>query len=246
MSSPKFVAFPEIVHGLLIDYPGYIGASINGLTDNSGSAVLISAMEAHGKKLLVFDYASTETIRSLRPPEIQARLEKIWPHIERAITQDIRPPLSVIIDLFRVNRRAASIQLKVEKQIAAGLIRDIEQQKPLFLGAKLWMGDGFLGSMRILKIIHERFPGLPIVAGGPVVASVQGTLLKEYPQLTYAIRGEADLALPYFVEFLQGQRSRANVPNLIFRQEDRSIGQTATCQIEELNALPLPDYSRKA
>ncbi len=243
MFAHKTIAAQEQVRGIVMNYVGMPAASFNSFQRDSGLAQLIAVMRSHGTPVKVIDLASTDIIRRLRPPFMQRQLKGIWSALQNAIGAGRGPSLLTVIKLFGLDLLSYFYQRTFERRIARELIEEIEAVRPSFFAAKLWMGDGFKGSMRIIRDIHRHFPGLPIVVGGPLTVPAGQEILEHYPSVTYVIRGEADISLPYLQEVLQGKRLHGTVPNLLYRYPDGAIGQTPGLFVSDLRSFVMPAIS---
>ena len=136
----------------IINWVGYPAASVNSFQHDSGLGSLISNLRKVKVDMTLYDYASVGIVKKLRPLWLRNRLKPIWRTIRDSLDAGVDPPRSVALKLLFWGLFSFFIQRKVEKDVTKEMITKIAKDKPLFFGAKLWMGDGFLGSMRILKI----------------------------------------------------------------------------------------------
>jgi len=117
----------------------------------------------------------------------------------------------------------------------------VRNTKPDFIGVKLF-GNGFRFLLELAKKMKEVSPDSVVVAGGPQVMLYKELIFKITNSVDFLIYGESELAMKEFIEFLKGQRQLRSVRNLIFK-EDTEIIRNKLKLIEDLDSLPLPDWS---
>lgn len=98
--------------------------------------------------------------------------------------------------------------------------------------------------VHIVALLKQEFPHVPIVVGG-----IYATLLPEFiagiPGIDYVVSGEGEYRLPLLLEALfTGSIALERIDGLAYRlQNGEIVLQKIENYIENLDALPLPDYS---
>lgn len=92
----------------------------------------------------------------------------------------------------------------------------------------------FFQSMAWIKAIREKVE-VPVIVGG-VHLSIYPRETLTYPELDYAVTGEAEIALPALLDALVRRRNLADVRGIAFRQADGTVVVTpkaADCDVDE-------------
>ncbi len=92
-----------------------------------------------------------------------------------------------------------------------------------------------------LRWISERFPNATLILGGQYSNIKFESLMKDYPQIDYVVRGDAELALPMLIEALMGKGELADIPNLAMRLPNGDIKSPPIHYID-VNAEPSPSF----
>ena len=95
-----------------------------------------------------------------------------------------------------------------------------------------------VGSYAIADELRSR--GIPVVFGGPHVSFLPEEALAH---ADFCITGEGETGFPLLVEALNGNRTFEDVPGLVWRENGRIRRNPAAAPIEDLDALPFPDFS---
>lgn len=98
-------------------------------------------------------------------------------------------------------------------------------------------------SERTAKIIKEQNPDVKIVVGGAGPTSIgDQQYLRESP-FDVCVKGEGEDILPQVVEsILSGERLK-NIPNIIYKEDGRTVETRTHYTYVDVNSLPLPDRS---
>ena len=101
-------------------------------------------------------------------------------------------------------------------------------------------------SLYLIRQIKSSFPEIPVVVGGSLLAGETGPdLLGLFPEIDYLVQGEGEQALGHLVKHIRaGGRADAapDVPGLLTRQTPAESKMDSPWQIEDLDAVPAPDY----
>lgn len=98
------------------------------------------------------------------------------------------------------------------------------------------------GYRKMSALAKEAFPEAIIVAGG-IFPTLLPELVLTDGNLDYIILGEGDVRFPKFLRRLSQGGDLANLDGIGFRQGGKAIVQPVAGYIQDLDALPLPDYS---
>lgn len=88
--------------------------------------------------------------------------------------------------------------------------------------------------------VEERFPMAALVLGGQYSNLKFQQILAAHPFVRYVVRGDAELALPQLLDALRRNESVADIPNLVWRDEDTGRIRLTGIQYADLEALPSP------
>jgi len=95
-----------------------------------------------------------------------------------------------------------------------------------------------VGAYAIADELRTR--GIPVVFGGPHVSFLPDEALAH---ADFCIAGEGETGFPLLVEALNGNRGFGDVPGLVWRENGCIRRNPAAAPIEDLDALPFPDFS---
>lgn len=93
-------------------------------------------------------------------------------------------------------------------------------------------------TLRIADTVKKIKPDTCILLGGPEVSYDSFDLLKKYSFVDFVIRGEGEIAIREFGEFLREIREIENVSNLTYRKEDRIIENPLAPLIHDFSVIP--------
>ncbi len=88
----------------------------------------------------------------------------------------------------------------------------------------------------------ERFPNIPVAAGGPHPSTLRGAMLRDIPALDYLVIGEGEETAVELMEILSGERSPSSVRGLCYRDGDdiKVTGERPILEnLDDLPRLPL-------
>ena len=99
-------------------------------------------------------------------------------------------------------------------------------------------------SLFAIRLIKEKNPLIKVVIGGAQCAGDMGrSLLNAFPEIDYCISGEGELPLSYLIEALIDGKRPHDIPGLYFREDGKIYGDGRGIQVENLDELPIPDFS---
>lgn len=105
-----------------------------------------------------------------------------------------------------------------------------------------------IASLSIAKRIKAIYPGIQIVFGGANWEDEMGLELHcRFPFVDYVCSGEADESFPALVRLILAARLKGKmldaIPGLIYRSNGRSVQTSHSLPVDEMDKLPIPDYS---
>jgi ribosomal peptide maturation radical SAM protein 1 len=175
--------------------------------------------------LLVGEWVFSELVNDRPEPELQT-------DYLRALRETYPEP--VIDKLLAVRKAATEFVEREARRIAAAA--------PAILGFSTSFQQN-CASLAIARRVRELRPETLICFGGANCEGPMGrALLEAFPQIDYVFSGEADRTFPEFVRrVLAGAHPYAPAASVYSR--DGVAGAGAAGMIEELDGLPLPDFS---
>lgn len=92
----------------------------------------------------------------------------------------------------------------------------------------------------VARIAKEMDPKVTVVVGGPHPSMVGGQVLKDYPQMDVAVRGEGEATLVDLLQALEQDRDLASVRGICFRRNGAVVDNPPREMIADLDSLPFP------
>jgi radical SAM superfamily enzyme YgiQ (UPF0313 family) len=137
-------------------------------------------------------------------------------------------------------------QVNLYRDICTQLVLPaVAREQPDVIGVSIGTQMQLLAGLTFCKMIKEAFPQVHIVVGGNVITRLQEELPKHERFFTEvfdaAILYEGEHALLWYLEALNGERDRATVPNVMYRDAS-GLHQSHEVYTEKTAALPLPDF----
>ncbi|AKT40986.1 RiPP maturation radical SAM C-methyltransferase [Chondromyces crocatus] len=122
------------------------------------------------------------------------------------------------------------------------------------LGARDWGAYDVIGfsstfsqnvaCLTLARAIRARHPEVHIVFGGANCEGDMGVqLLRSFPYVDTVIQGEADTALPRFIERLRAGRATDDIPGIVFRKGGDVLRGAAVEPLDAMDSLPFADFS---
>jgi radical SAM superfamily enzyme YgiQ (UPF0313 family) len=123
----------------------------------------------------------------------------------------------------------------------AQIDRYIQTEAPDFVGFSTTTSS-FLDGVRIARRIREAYPKIRTVFGGVHVSALRERLMREFPELDYAIPGEGEGPLLALLE--SNGEDPAAIPGLIFRDGEEVKSAEGKTEALDLDDLPFPAYGK--
>lgn len=154
------------------------------------------------------------------------------------------PPVGILSMSACLKERGYDVRFidaDVNRLSPESVVSELETDRPDLVGISLNVSH-VKHAGRYIKAIQTRFPGIPIIVGGPYVSGVNEAIFNDFPSISYAVINEGEEAICDFMEFLSGDRPITEVRNLA-HSENGEVRVNTLTRIKNLDSLPLPDYS---
>ncbi len=115
-------------------------------------------------------------------------------------------------------------------------LRALERTDVAYAGFSC-MSSQVKSAIDLCKKIRERFPSLPIVWGGVHPTLLPETLVRTL-WVDYCVVGEGDAVVEPLIDLANGKIGVGEVPNLVYRKSDGSIGRTPKAPQTTFERLP--------
>ncbi len=115
---------------------------------------------------------------------------------------------------------------------------------PIVVGIKVFTFN-IPAVIATLELIRQACPTAQIVLGGPHISATDPEeIFVDFPQASYAFRGEAETSLPRLVAYLEGKPENLEaIPGLIW-QQDGQLKSNQICWEDHLDLLGLPAWPK--
>jgi radical SAM superfamily enzyme YgiQ (UPF0313 family) len=227
-------------NSLLVNYVGY-PLIISSLIPDDGTASLAACLKAEGHETKIFDYSTVDTIERLFPYQYKEQLEEIIGKITKDLESSITPDQELMNNFYSLDSKITAFHKEKTKEIASEIYDYTRKNDIDFIGFKLWLGEGFAGSMEIAKELKKQNPKLKIFAGGPQVDWFHELIFEITDSFDAIAYGEGEETIVQLAEYVEGKKKIEKIPNLIFKRNG-NITTTPMKRIENMNELPFPLY----
>lgn len=160
---------------------------------------------------------------------------------------NIMPPLGLASIAAYLEQRGVCVHLVdcYAHPDSQRVLRDLlRAERPAFIGFSCTTSS-FLDGVRLAALARSEMPGIRTVFGGAHVSALGERVLRDYPQVDFAVVGEGEVTFHELV-LAQGQNPEA-VSGLVFRHPDGSVQFTGSRGPGlELDSLPFPAYEKLA
>ncbi|MDC0335726.1 B12-binding domain-containing radical SAM protein [Pseudodesulfovibrio sp.] len=96
--------------------------------------------------------------------------------------------------------------------------------------------------MSFLADLKQRLPHIKAMVGGPHVNAELDKVLRLHPEVDFAIMGEGEFTTVELVDTLNSRGDLSGIKGLVYRDGDAIIVNGRRPYIEDLDALPYPDW----
>ena len=163
----------------------------------------------------------------------------------RLYTHGLYPPYGLLLVATLLRDEGHDVRL-VDAQAYdlddAALRAEIEAFDPEAMGITVFT-DGYAFVERTGRWFAERFPGRPLILGGPLVSGAPEELVRA-GRARAAVLGEGFVSAPALFAALAAGAPPEAVPGLLVATADGELVRTGpTPRLDNLDALPLPDWT---
>ncbi|MBU2102992.1 MAG: radical SAM protein, partial [Candidatus Omnitrophica bacterium] len=230
--------------GILISYAGYPYTPSSLLPDN-GLANLAGALIQNGHEVLVLDYGTVDVVKRLVPTDIGIALKDIYNKAKKIKEKKGSSALQKMFlfhTLRHIDRALTKHQNNQTLMMAEELLDLIKEQKPDFVGFKLWVGDGFAASVKMAEIIKRKFPHIKLFGGGPLLDEAEEVTMEVAPVFDAVSFAEGEETIVDLALYCEGKKALSEISNLIYKTDKKRIVKTGKKIIDDLDSLSLPVY----
>ena len=152
------------------------------------------------------------------------------------------PPLGVSYVASAFEQAGAEVKIMdfiVSRYTPEKLQRGLKEFQPDLLGATS-VTMNFPLAAEIVKTAKKFDSSLVTMMGGPHVSFDVINTMKTYPEIDMLVIGEGEKTISELVDHFQGQRNRADIQGIAFRENGQIIQTGKRELIEDLNQLPMP------
>ncbi len=114
--------------------------------------------------------------------------------------------------------------------------------EPDVVGFSTWC-NYYLDVIKTAAIIRKRLPHTKIIFGGVQATHTDKETLEEFPHIDVVARGECDLTISRIISSIHDPDALQSVPGVSFMRDGKLVRTTSQGPVQDLNLLPLPDYS---
>jgi radical SAM superfamily enzyme YgiQ (UPF0313 family) len=156
------------------------------------------------------------------------------------------PPVGLLYIASTVEKktphRADVLDLNLVDNDPYDFLENLNGYSPDVIGITL-ITFNIISGIKTIKAARKRFPGVPIVAGGPH-AHIYPEETIFYEGIDYVITGEGEYAFLELLKAIQGEISPMEVPALYFKQDNKAMKTRPHEFISNLDDLPYPDRTK--
>ena len=135
-------------------------------------------------------------------------------------------PLGIGYIASYVNKHGYDVELLVESgdvDVFRALRRALKTHKYLFVGIST-MTTAFGEAVRLARVVRESAPGTPVVAGGPHITAMGGSILAEQPEFDILCVGEGEITSLELARAIDsGRKDFGDIEGVIWRGKDGKI-----------------------
>lgn len=115
-------------------------------------------------------------------------------------------------------------------------------KNPKLIGFHSMCGS-YHNNLMIAKCIKEKNPSLPIIFGGPQVSLTARSSMEAFPWIDLIAIGEAERTIEKIIQAFEGQIPFTSIPGILYRKQGEIVSNNEQEFIENLDSLPILDYS---
>lgn len=165
----------------------------------------------------------------------------INPSVYRARLGPIRPPVGLGYVAQFLNHHGLEyevIDMALGHRIK-DLFKEIDMFMPELIGISMWT-YGYKYTYNFIRKVKERYPEIPVLAGGPHISTMRQEVLKECREIDFAIVLEGEKTI---IELCQGI-GLENIKGLIYRKGKDITYNGDREFVVDLDSIPFPRFER--
>ncbi len=192
--------------------------------------------------------------RAIGYPVYQALSRDTWP-AESVYAALLYPERETEIRQFFVKQTRKSEELagvdfvelaRRTRTVSDALIQKIDWKNMDLVGFSVCLCQ-LTASLYFMREIRRYAPKLPLIAGGSIIGGRTGAdLLAAFPEIDLIVTGEGERPLARLIMHLREGGRLGDLPptaGIIRRKDGASRTAVPFCQLQDLEDLPMPDYS---
>lgn len=204
--------------------------------DNSLAAIA-ATLKAEGYHPRIFDFQTISFCSKLIPPDMGKKLHGLIEALEAGLN-----PGENLERWKRLHAELLESQKEIVRELARSLHKESRRERPLFIGLKLYSGEGHFLNLQLIREFKRLGTGVPLVGGGPLVRVMGADYLRLYPEIDFLLDGEADHSVIRLAEFLEGGTGIETVDGLVYVRTGGELGRNPLRLVEKPQELPPPCY----
>jgi radical SAM superfamily enzyme YgiQ (UPF0313 family) len=142
----------------------------------------------------------------------------------------------------RAGHNVRIIDAHINKMRESKLISIIKEVKPDVVGITCMTSEA-LYMRRLSSAIKSYDKKIKTILGGPHISSFREYEFSANPNIDYGIIGEGEISTLKLLEAIQNNAKPSGIKGVIYRDKDEIISTGEPEFIEDLNSLPIPDFS---
>jgi radical SAM superfamily enzyme YgiQ (UPF0313 family) len=142
----------------------------------------------------------------------------------------------------RAGHNVTIIDAHINKMRESKVISIIKEVKPDVVGITCMTSEA-LYMRRLSSAIKSYDKKIKTILGGPHISSFREYEFSANPNIDYGIIGEGEISTLKLLEAIQNNAKPSGIKGVIYRDKDEIISTGEPEFIEDLNSLPLPDFS---
>lgn len=227
-------------HSLLINYAG-LPYALEGMIPDNGLAAIAATLIDNGHSTKILDFFNFEQYKKDFPRQLAPDILRVYMSIDASTQRKQYPDERDIAAIKELDRAAETHLRKRLESVVQDITSEVEREKPDFAGFKLFMGPGFRHSVTIAEKLKQRFPDLPLIAGGPQVDAFREMIFGFTEVFDVLCFGEGEVSIVPLADALKNGRSLKGIPNVAYKQGSEIVINPVS-RISDLSTLPLYNF----
>jgi len=243
---PEVRTSPQI---LLVNSLSPRRRSLSDVFLDNGTAMLRAHLESCGFRVAVEDRSVIGGLDAFSPRWMTRVLRRLSLRLLTARETGRSTPVTKAV-FFALQEALTAVQNLRSRGYIRSIVARVRRERIPVVGVKVWYGNAFIWSKRLVTRLRRACPEVIAVAGGPHanLYNEDGAILR-YSNFDLAVYGEGEHALSAILRAARQGRNREErlarihemaLPNLIWRDDDRVVVNPA--EKPQIERKPVPDY----